>query len=60
MSATKAYHHELIERKSRKYNVIELQKLEKPALIEIGCSMNITVAEASEKQTLIYAILNSQ
>jgi hypothetical protein len=58
MSATKEYYHSLIEKKSRKYNVIELQKMEKQALIELGCSMNI--AEASEKQTLIYAILNNQ
>jgi hypothetical protein len=60
MSAIKHYHHDLIERKSRLYKIIELQKMEKPALIEIGCSMNITIAQASEKQTLIYAILKQQ
>jgi hypothetical protein len=60
MSAIKEHFHSLIERKSRMYNIIELQKLEKTALIELGSSMNITVAEASEKQTLIYAILKQQ
>lgn len=60
MSATKHYHHDLIERQSRTFNVVELQKTEKTALIELGCSMNITVGEASEKQKLISAILNNQ
>jgi hypothetical protein len=60
MSATKEYYHELIQRKRRKYCVTELQNLEKDRLIEIASTMNITVAEANEKQTLIYAILNNQ
>jgi hypothetical protein len=60
MSAIKDYHHKLIERKSRLYCVIELQNMDKPRLIEIASTMNITVAEANEKQTLIYAILNNQ
>jgi xylose isomerase len=60
MSAIKAYHHDFIERKSRLYNVIELGKMELPQLTEIACNMNITVREASGKQTIIYAILNNQ
>lgn len=60
MSATKEYYHELIQRKRRLYCVTELQNMEKDRLIEIASTMNITVAEANEKQTLIYAILNNQ
>ena len=60
MSAIKEYYHDLIEQQSRLYNVIELQKMSIEALTEIGCRMNITVAQASGKQTLIYAILEKQ
>lgn len=60
MSATKEKYHDLIERKSRLYCATELQRMEHPRLIEIACNMNVTVAQAAEKQTLIYAILNNQ
>ena len=60
MSKIKEYHHDLIERKSRLYCVTELQNMEKDRLIEIASTMNITVGQTNEKQTLIYAILQQQ
>jgi len=60
MSATKEYHHDLIEKFSRRYDILELNKMSKPQLFEIAETMNITVAQASGKQTLIYAILDNQ
>jgi len=60
MSATKDYHHDLIEKQSRLYNVLELQKMELQQLTEIACNMNVTVAQAAEKQSLICTILNQQ
>lgn len=60
MGAIKNYHHDLIERKTRLYCATELQHMEHPRLIEIACHMNITVAQAAEKQSLICTILNLQ
>ena len=60
MSAIKEYYHRLIELKSRLYCVTELQNMEKDRLIEIASTMNITIGQANEKQTLIYAILKQQ
>lgn len=60
MGAVKNYHHDLIERQSRLYNVIELSKLEKYRLIEIASGLNIIIGEAQGNQTLIYAILDRQ
>lgn len=60
MGAIKNYHHDLIERQTRLFDILELQRMEHDQLIELATGMNITVAQASGKQTLIYAILENQ
>jgi hypothetical protein len=60
MSATKEYYHDLIERQSRKYNILELQRMQHGELIEIASVLGLTVSDAKSKQLLIYAILEKQ
>lgn len=60
MAAIKDYYHDLIESKTRLYDILELQQMEHDQLIELAYGRNITVAQASGKQTLIYAILDKQ
>lgn len=60
MSATKEYHSDLIEKYTRQYDILVLQKKNMDELIEIAGTLGATVGQATCKQTLIYAILEKQ
>jgi hypothetical protein len=59
MSATKEYHHDLIEKHTRQYDVFELEKLTAADLHDLGESLGID-PEIKSKQLKIRAILEKQ
>jgi hypothetical protein len=59
MSATKEHYHDQIERSSRLYDVLELEKLSGTELHDLADILGID-PEIKSKQGKIYAILNVQ
>jgi len=60
MSAIKEFHHDEIENQSRRYDILELQKMSMEQLNKIAIGLNIHSLNAAFKQAFIYAILEKQ
>jgi hypothetical protein len=43
-----------------KYNILELQAMNMPRLVEIAAALGLTVGDACGKQNLMYSILEKQ